>query len=316
MIRLRASVTLACALTALSASTASATPVPRVTGPLPVSAASYPFGAADHQLQPQDLRKVGYVEEEFLASGQANVYSWPAPGPAVVRTPRRAVHDALSRASPGQGVALQRQRRGRDPQPVEPLRPQHRLGARAPRADPQRRRVGRRHRQARRGRRAQDVRSRPVRGRSRSRTRCRSTTRATAIRRSRSSPGLGHARHGGRPGLRHHQPGRGVGAQPRALEPAHLRQAPYLAGGARLQLRLLADRQLPVRLHQRDPAARRAVRRPADVRRLHRRGRRRSLHRRGADEPVRGAAAATATRASSSTTSVRRSSTSCPSRTT
>jgi hypothetical protein len=87
VIRVRASATLACALTALSVSTASATPVPNVTGPLPVSASSYPFGAADHQLQPQDLRKVGYVEEEYLASGKANVYSWPAPGPAVVRTP-------------------------------------------------------------------------------------------------------------------------------------------------------------------------------------------------------------------------------------
>jgi hypothetical protein len=63
------------------------TPIPRVTGPLPVSAASYPFGAADHQLVPQDLREHGYVEEEFLASGKADVYEWPAPGPAVVRTP-------------------------------------------------------------------------------------------------------------------------------------------------------------------------------------------------------------------------------------
>jgi Alpha/beta hydrolase domain len=86
VMRLRASATLAGALTVLAVSTASATPVPRVSGPLPVSAASYPFGAADHQLQPQDLRKVGYVEEEYLASGKANVYSWPATG-AVVRTP-------------------------------------------------------------------------------------------------------------------------------------------------------------------------------------------------------------------------------------
>ena len=46
-----------------------------------------PFGAADHQLVPQDLRASGYVEEEYLVSGRANVYSWPAPGPAVVRTP-------------------------------------------------------------------------------------------------------------------------------------------------------------------------------------------------------------------------------------
>jgi hypothetical protein len=63
------------------------TPIPRVSGPLPVSAASYPFGAADHQLVPQRLARVGYVEEEYLVSGNANVYRWPAPGPAVVRTP-------------------------------------------------------------------------------------------------------------------------------------------------------------------------------------------------------------------------------------
>jgi hypothetical protein len=63
------------------------TPIPHVTGPLPVTATSYPFGAADHQLVPQDLDRAGYVEEEYLVSGEANVYSWPAPGPAVVRTP-------------------------------------------------------------------------------------------------------------------------------------------------------------------------------------------------------------------------------------
>ena len=63
------------------------TPIPKVTGPLPVTATSYPFGAADHQLVPQDSRAGGYVEEEYLVSGKANVYSWPAPGPAVVRTP-------------------------------------------------------------------------------------------------------------------------------------------------------------------------------------------------------------------------------------
>jgi hypothetical protein len=64
-----------------------ATPVPKVTGPLPVSAESYPFGAADHTRVPEDLKKIGYVEEEFLVSGTANVYDWPGPGPAVVRTP-------------------------------------------------------------------------------------------------------------------------------------------------------------------------------------------------------------------------------------
>lgn len=60
--------------------------LPSVTGPVPVSATSYPFGAADHTLRPQVLRKHGYVEEEFFVSGLANVYEWPAPGPAVVRT--------------------------------------------------------------------------------------------------------------------------------------------------------------------------------------------------------------------------------------
>lgn len=61
-------------------------PVFRAEGPLPVSATSYPFGAADHTRTPSDLRAVGYVEEEFLFSGLANVYDWPQPGPAVVRT--------------------------------------------------------------------------------------------------------------------------------------------------------------------------------------------------------------------------------------
>ncbi|HEX6698550.1 MAG TPA: alpha/beta hydrolase domain-containing protein [Solirubrobacteraceae bacterium] len=63
------------------------TPLPHVTGPLSVTAASYPFGAADHTLVPEDLRKVGYVEDEYLVSGKANVYSWSPPAAATVRTP-------------------------------------------------------------------------------------------------------------------------------------------------------------------------------------------------------------------------------------
>lgn len=58
-----------------------------VVGPLPVTEESYPFGAADHQLVPQDLAKVGYVEEEYLVSGLSNVYTWPQDGPAQVVTP-------------------------------------------------------------------------------------------------------------------------------------------------------------------------------------------------------------------------------------
>jgi predicted DNA-binding protein with PD1-like motif len=69
-------------------SEAAPTPVPTVTGPLPVTPDSYPFGAADHTRVAGDLRTVDYVEEEFLISGSANIYDWPQPGPAVVRTSR------------------------------------------------------------------------------------------------------------------------------------------------------------------------------------------------------------------------------------
>ena len=65
---------------------ASGVPLPTVIGPIPVTDTSYPFGAADHTMVPEDLSKVGYVEEEYLVSGTANVYTWPAPGPAIVRT--------------------------------------------------------------------------------------------------------------------------------------------------------------------------------------------------------------------------------------
>ena len=70
----------------VSASLSAQTPEFRAEGPMAVSASSYPFGAADHTRTPSDLKAVGYVEEEFLFSGVANVYDWPAPGPAVVRT--------------------------------------------------------------------------------------------------------------------------------------------------------------------------------------------------------------------------------------
>jgi len=74
------------ALVLLAGPAAARTPIPKVTGPLSVTPATYPLGAADHQFVPQDLARAGYVEEEYLVSGAANVYSWPAPGPAVVRT--------------------------------------------------------------------------------------------------------------------------------------------------------------------------------------------------------------------------------------
>jgi hypothetical protein len=62
-----------------------ATPLPKVKGPIPVTATSYPFGAADRTPMPEDLKRAGYVEEEFIISGTANVYDWPKPGPVAVR---------------------------------------------------------------------------------------------------------------------------------------------------------------------------------------------------------------------------------------
>jgi hypothetical protein len=58
----------------------------RITGPIKVTATSYPFGAANHTKIPENLAAIGYVEEEYFVSGLANVYTWPAPGPAKVRT--------------------------------------------------------------------------------------------------------------------------------------------------------------------------------------------------------------------------------------
>jgi len=58
----------------------------RIQGPIPVTSTSYPFGGAAHTRVPENLRKIGYVEEEYFVSGLANVYTWPKPGPAVVRT--------------------------------------------------------------------------------------------------------------------------------------------------------------------------------------------------------------------------------------
>ncbi len=60
--------------------------IPQVTGPLISTKKSHPFGAAQFQGVPENLQRKGYVEEEYIISGTANVYDWPAPGPAVVRT--------------------------------------------------------------------------------------------------------------------------------------------------------------------------------------------------------------------------------------
>jgi hypothetical protein len=63
-----------------------ATPIPKVSGPIPVTADSVPFLAESKNLQPVDLPKHGYVEEEFIVSGTANVYDWAADGAVNVKT--------------------------------------------------------------------------------------------------------------------------------------------------------------------------------------------------------------------------------------
>jgi hypothetical protein len=79
--------TVALATVLLAAATAgAATPVPQVAGPLAVTASSHPFGGAAWQLRPQNLADHGYVEEEYLVSGTANVYDWDTDNHAVVRT--------------------------------------------------------------------------------------------------------------------------------------------------------------------------------------------------------------------------------------
>src|SRR6185436_14049350 len=62
-------------------------PIPKVAGPLPVTADSYPFMAANRIQTSIDVAKLGYVEEEFLVSGTANVYNWAVDGSVNVKTP-------------------------------------------------------------------------------------------------------------------------------------------------------------------------------------------------------------------------------------
>lgn len=60
-------------------------PLPKVTGPIAVTATSHPFGGAKDTLAAVDLTKTGYVEEEYLLSGAANVYDWNADGSVAVK---------------------------------------------------------------------------------------------------------------------------------------------------------------------------------------------------------------------------------------
>jgi hypothetical protein len=50
--------------------------LPRVSAPIPESSVSHAFSASTHQQKPLDLGKSGYLEAEYLLSGEARVYDW------------------------------------------------------------------------------------------------------------------------------------------------------------------------------------------------------------------------------------------------
>lgn len=58
-----------------------------VTGPVETTSESYPFNSAYHTVVPQDLKPYGYVEEEYIISGRANVYDYDSTGNVVVKIP-------------------------------------------------------------------------------------------------------------------------------------------------------------------------------------------------------------------------------------
>lgn len=58
------------------------TPIPAVSGPIPVTVDSHPFHTSRFDLAP-----FGYVEEEFFVSSEAHVYEWDASGGVGIRTP-------------------------------------------------------------------------------------------------------------------------------------------------------------------------------------------------------------------------------------
>ena len=65
------------------------TPIPSVTGPIPVTADSRPFLEAAKLQTPVDLAAHGYVEEEFFVSGTGNVYDWAADGTVTIKAADR-----------------------------------------------------------------------------------------------------------------------------------------------------------------------------------------------------------------------------------
>jgi len=69
--------------------TARVTPIPTVSGPIPVTADSRPFLEAAKLQTPVDLAARGYVEEEFFVSGTGNVYDWAPDGTVTIKAADR-----------------------------------------------------------------------------------------------------------------------------------------------------------------------------------------------------------------------------------
>ncbi|HZK06486.1 MAG TPA: alpha/beta hydrolase domain-containing protein [Actinomycetaceae bacterium] len=55
--------------------TSTRTQMPVATGPLPVTADSYPFNTTQRSIVPLDLGALGYAEEEYFVSGDAAIYA-------------------------------------------------------------------------------------------------------------------------------------------------------------------------------------------------------------------------------------------------
>src|SRR4051812_5410221 len=88
MRRLMLLLALVCGAASAAAQTPPAvTPLPTVTGPVPVTADSYPLMASDKLQNIVDLSKAGYVEEDFFVSARPNIYDSAADVSAAVRPP-------------------------------------------------------------------------------------------------------------------------------------------------------------------------------------------------------------------------------------
>ena len=273
------------------------------------------------QLVPEDLREGRLRRGGVPRQRQGQRLHVAGARPGRRAHAERAVHDAHPRAPAREGLALQRQRRRRDAQPVQPVRPQHRLGARAPPVHAQRRRLGRHHRQADRRRGAEELRPRalrlavvrePAAARRPAQLPSRRSRPSTRRPRSRTTEdGLVwdiYSQVGAwcAAATRSNPLAYGSGATARRhRRRTHVYGFGYSQTGGYLYDYINAIHPLVV-----------AADGAADLRRLHRRRRRR----RASSAPCRSTSASRrrrpATRACSSTTSACRSSTSCPSRTT